>query len=111
MYALYLCTFIYNTVKGWLFGCRVKTNSPLMGLRLVGGMPSVEVFLRYPSSYLRQFWRKPLKTSNKRDRELNLAPLRAEPPSYWWGNIVKELYWLDPYDEIKHDIISSLHNI
>ena len=30
----------------------------------LGGMPSVGVFLRYPSSYLREFRRKPRKTPN-----------------------------------------------
>ena len=32
------------------------------GLRPMGGVPSVGVFLRDPSPYLREFWRKPRKT-------------------------------------------------
>ena len=44
----------------------------------IGGVPTVEVFLRDPSSYLRKFQWKPRKTPksqvDKRDRGMNLAP-------------------------------------
>ena len=46
--------------SGWmLVSCRLKANSPLVGFGPIGGVPSVEVFLRDPSSYLREFRRKP----------------------------------------------------
>ena len=62
-----------------MVGCRVKANCPLVGLGPVGGAPSVGVFLRDSSPYLREFRRKPLKTSNdyvdNRDWGLILPPL------------------------------------
>ena len=42
-----------NKTKSELVGCRVKANCPLVGPGTVGGVPSVEVFLRDPSPYLR----------------------------------------------------------
>ena len=42
--------------------CRVlgfKANCLLVGPGIIGGMPSVGVFLRDPSPYLREFRRKP----------------------------------------------------
>ena len=49
---------------GWLVGCRVKVNCPFVRSGPVGEVPSVGVLLRDPSSYLREFWRKPRKTPN-----------------------------------------------
>ena len=47
----------------WLLvGCKLKANCLLMGSG--PHMLSVVVFLRDPSSYLREFWRKLLKTLN-----------------------------------------------
>ena len=74
-------------------GCRYESNCPLVGPGTIGGVPSVGVFLRYPSPYLREFRRKPRKTPNgwvdKRDRGLNLAPpvfqFWALPLCHWWG--------------------------
>ena len=61
---LVYCLFCYcssvNSGDSWLVGCRVKAKCPLMGL----GAPSVGLFLRDPSPYLCEFWRKPWKTSN-----------------------------------------------
>ena len=45
-------------------GCRFKANCPLVRLGPIGGVPSVEVFQKDPSPYLREFWRKPRKTPN-----------------------------------------------
>ena len=53
-----------NKTKSELVGCRVKANCPLVGPGTVGGVPSVEVFLRDPSPYLLEFWRKPQKAPN-----------------------------------------------
>ena len=39
---------------GWL-----KANCPLMEPGPIGGVPSVGVFLRNPSPYLRELWRNP----------------------------------------------------
>ena len=72
----------------WLIGCGFESNRPLAGPGIIGGMPSMEFFLRDPSPYLREFQRKPGKTPNgyadKRNRGLNLAPpvlqFRALPP-------------------------------
>ena len=62
-------------VETWI--CRKISIVTCPGSR--GGMPSVGVFLRDTSPYLREFWRKPRKTMNgfvdKRDRELNSVPL------------------------------------
>ena len=59
----------------WLVGCRLKGNCPLVGPGLIGGVPSVEVFLRDSIPYLCEFRRKPHRTPNgyaeKRDRGLN----------------------------------------
>ena len=41
--------------------CINNANSPHLGPLPIGGMLSVEVFLRDPSPYLREFWRKPQK--------------------------------------------------
>ena len=69
--------------------CRfLKVNCPLLGPGPTGGVPSVGVFLRDPSLYLRKFRWKPLKTPNykvdKHDWRLNL-----EPPVYqlWVQNL------------------------
>ena len=45
-------------------GHRIKANCLLMGPGPVGGVPSVGVFLRDSSPYLREFRRKPPKTPN-----------------------------------------------
>ena len=49
----------------------------LTGPKPISGVPSVGVFLRDPSPYLREFWRKPRKTPNgyvdKRDQRLKPA--------------------------------------
>ena len=62
----------------WLVGYRVKANCPLVGPGLVGGVPSMRVFLRDPCLYIFEFRRKPQKTPNgyvdKRKGGLNLAP-------------------------------------
>ena len=46
-------------------GCRYKSNCPLVGPGTIGGMPSVGVFLKDPSPYLREFRRKPPNLSDK----------------------------------------------
>ena len=51
-------------LSGWLVGCRLKADCPLMGPGPVEGVPSVGVFQRDPSPYLREFRRKPRKTPN-----------------------------------------------
>ena len=45
-------------------GCNIKTNCPLVEPDPVGGLPSVGFFLRDPTPYLREFWRKTRKTLN-----------------------------------------------
>ena len=45
-------------------GCRDESNSPHVGPVPMDEMPSVDVFLRDHSPYLREFWRKPRKTLN-----------------------------------------------
>ena len=50
--------------NGWLVGCRVYGRMSHEGPKPMGWMPSVEVFLRDPSPYLREFRRKPRKTPN-----------------------------------------------
>ena len=42
-----------------LVGCRVKAKCPVVGPRPVRGVPSVGVFLRDPSPYLREFRKTP----------------------------------------------------
>ena len=62
---------------GWLV-VGFKAKCPLVGPGPIGGMPSVGVFLRDPSKFLREFRRKPRKTPNgkvdKRYQDLNVAP-------------------------------------
>ena len=53
----------YSCNVGWLV-ISFESNCPLVGPGTVSGMPSVEVFLKDPSPYLREFWRKPRKTPN-----------------------------------------------
>ena len=45
-------------------GVGVKADCLNIGPRPIGGLPSVGVFLRDPSPYLREFRRKPRKTPN-----------------------------------------------
>ena len=40
--------------KDWLVGCKFKSNCPLVGPGIIGGMSSVGVFLRNPNPYLRE---------------------------------------------------------
>ena len=60
-----------------MVGCRVSGRLPHWLPKPMGGMPSLGVFLRDPSRYLREFRRKPRKTPNdkvdNRYRGLNLA--------------------------------------
>ena len=80
---LYSVTLICNSAgrtfsaKVGCFGCRVKANCSLVGPGHIEEVPSVGIFLRDPSTYLRKFRRKPQKTRNgevdKPDRGLNLA--------------------------------------
>ena len=42
----------------WLVGCMFESNCPLVGPGTTGGAPTVGVFLRDPSPYLREFQRK-----------------------------------------------------
>ena len=49
---------------GWMDGYRCESNCPIVGPGIIGGMPSVGVILRHPNPYLRDFMRKPQKTSN-----------------------------------------------
>ena len=46
-----------------MLDCRIKANCLLVGLGPVGRMSSMGVFLRDPSLYLHEFWRKWQKTS------------------------------------------------
>ena len=48
----------------FMLGVGDKTDCLKKGPRLIGGMPSVGVFLRDLSPYLREFRRKPWKTLN-----------------------------------------------
>ena len=61
-----------NTIR--MDGYRYESNCPLVGPGAIDGLPSLRVFLRDPSPYLREFPRKPRKTPNgqvdKRDRGL-----------------------------------------
>ena len=45
-------------IDGWLVVCRLKANYPLVGPGPIVGVPSMGVFLRDPSKYLREFRRK-----------------------------------------------------
>ena len=45
-------------------GCRIKDNRLHVGPGPTEGVPSMAVFLRDPSTYLRKFRRKPQKTPN-----------------------------------------------
>ena len=60
-----------------LVGWSLKANCLLMGPGPIGGVPSMRVFLRNPSPYLRKFRRKPRKTQNgwvdMRERNLKLT--------------------------------------
>ena len=44
--------------KGWLVGCRLKANCPLMRSGPIGGVSSMGIFQRDPSPYLYEFWKK-----------------------------------------------------
>ena len=56
-------TILFSTEELWC-GVGDKANCLKIGPRLIGGMPSVGVFLRDPSPYLREFRRKTRKTPN-----------------------------------------------
>ena len=77
-------------------GCRVYGRLSQEGPRPMGGMPSLRVFLRDPSPYLREFRRKSRKTPNGLvdkpiDQGLNLAlpvfQFRALPLRHWWSGL------------------------
>ena len=53
---------LFSGYKVVLVGCSVKASCPLVGPRSVGGVLSVGVFLRDPSTYLSEFRRKSRKT-------------------------------------------------
>ena len=55
---------LYARDLQWDDGCRYESNCPLVGPGTVDGLPSVGVFLKDPSPYLREFRRKPRKTPN-----------------------------------------------
>ena len=75
------------------FRCRYKASCSHVGPGPTTGVPSMGVFQRDPSSYLREFRMKSLKPPNsfvsKSDHRLNLASpstiLRTESPGRWWG--------------------------
>ena len=46
------------------YGCRYESNCPPVEPGTLCGVPSVDVFLRNPSPYLREFRRKPRKIPN-----------------------------------------------
>ena len=82
-------------------GCRFKADCPLVGRGPKGGVPSVGVFLRDPSRYLREFRRKPRKTPKGLGRQarpgivcqldLNLQPTKcATTPLTQGGSINPE---------------------
>ena len=45
---------ILSVIFNRLVGCRLESNCPLVGPGTVSGVPSVAVFLRDPSLYLRE---------------------------------------------------------
>ena len=49
---------------GWLLVVGFEANRPHVGPGPIGGVPSMDVFLKDPSTYLREFWRKPRKIPN-----------------------------------------------
>ena len=53
-----------HTIFAPELGCRLKADCPLVGPGPKGDVPSVGVFLRDSSPYLREFQRKPRKTLN-----------------------------------------------
>ena len=62
---LFICNSIFTFWHSkQMVGCRFKANCPIVGLGPVGKVPSVGIFLRDPSPYLREFRKKPLKTPN-----------------------------------------------
>ena len=50
--------------NGWFVGCRFRANCLFVGPEPIEGVPSMGVFQRVPSPYLREFRRKPRKTLN-----------------------------------------------
>ena len=61
---IYVCEIFECFLDGWMDGCRFESNCPLVGPGTIGRLPSVEVFLRDLSPYLREFQRKPRKIPN-----------------------------------------------
>ena len=55
---------MYDMLRWVGLGCRFKGDCPLVGPEPKGGVPSVGIFLRDPSPYLREFRGKPRKTPN-----------------------------------------------
>ena len=48
----------------WLVGCKYESNCPLGDPGTIGGVPSLGVFIRDPSAYLREIRKKTRKTLN-----------------------------------------------
>ena len=66
----------------------------------MGGMPSVGIFLRDPSPYLREFWRKTTENSERLGRQARpgiepgtsrLPVLSTEPLRHWWDPQLYEI--------------------
>ena len=80
-------------IKGWLVGCRLKANSPLVGPGPLGGVPSVGVFLRGPKPVFTRVSEKTTENSERLGRQarpgLNLAPpvfqFSVLALRHWWG--------------------------
>ena len=87
-----VATLAQKLMLGYGCGCRHKPNFPLVGLGTIGGMPSVDTFLRDSNLYLQE-----KNTENsKRLGQLALPKielgtsrkpvLSAESLRHWWGN-------------------------
>ena len=59
----------YLVMFGWLVCCRVKASFPLVGPRPAEEVPSLGVFLRDPSLYLRKFRKKTTENSERLGRQ------------------------------------------
>ena len=89
--------------RPWYYYGRLSHYGP----RPIGGVPSVGVFLRHPSLYLREFRRKPRKTPNglvdKRDQGLNLAP----PVFQFWGALKRVIVTTRDTTNISSKLLSN----
>ena len=96
---------------GWLVGCRIKVNYPLVGRGSATGVPSIGVFLRDPSPDFTRHSKKTTENSKRVGQHVRpwsesdicrFSVLRGLPLGYWWDSKVQSHQWISIQGSIDH---------